>query len=143
MTECSPQFHPLSVPNNKEWESGEKEERRHGGEIEISLLGSKPLPAQRKALSLAPSPIHSLKQCSHWEPSWLDIIFSSYPLMIVAQCQKRPIVSNFSKPTSTFVQTALTKTLKGNHDLFMVKKKILIVPLSKINYKATVKQGNH
>lgn len=28
MTECSPQFHPLSVPNNKDWERGDK---RSGG----------------------------------------------------------------------------------------------------------------
>lgn len=130
-----------------------KEEQRHGGEIEISLLGSKPLPAQRKALSLCPSPIHSLKRCSHWEPSWLDIIFSSYPLMIVAQCQKLPILSNSS--TSQSQRQRLYKLSGQNHlsvimRVFFVKNYQLYLFLEalaltriQIDYKATLKQGLH
>lgn len=88
MTECGPQFHPLSALNNRDWEWGDERECGYGGEIVLRLLGSEPLPAQRKALSL-PSFSHSFFQrCSHWEPSWLDIIFSSCGLMIAAHCQK-------------------------------------------------------
>lgn len=37
-----------------------------------------------------------LQQCPHWEPSWLDTIFSFCRLMIAAQCQQRLTLNSFT-----------------------------------------------
>lgn len=114
MTECSPQFHPFSVSNKEDWLRGGREERRgtEQSQKETYRGGGGPLPGQRKAPF---SPFFLSQPSSHWEPSWLDIIFSSCRLMIVEKGQKLSACWNFPTrqlSTLNFLYLLLGKTKK-------------------------------
>lgn len=82
--------------------SSKQQGLRKRGEEEWRRNRSKPIGEQTPAssekspfLSLL-LPFFLLQRHSHWEPAWLDVIFSSYRLTIAAQCQKLLSPCDFS-----------------------------------------------
>lgn len=156
MTECGPQFHPLSVPNNEDWERGDEKEKEAWRRNRNKPIGERTPASSKKSpfLSLL-LPFFLFQRRSHWEPSWLDIIFSSCRLMIATQCQKLHIRCNFSTRQTfdieLFLLAAFMKTLMRNYEkqieyIFFLNYSLYLLfePLAakrtQFSHEATVKQ---